>query len=178
MALPRFEIEYEQLLNPDLEALGMVDAFGLADFSRMVPGGGVWVDRVIQKTFLKVDEEGTEAAAATAVVIVESAPPEFVFDRPFLFAIRERLSGTVLFIGPCAATPAPPARRSRAVARAQPKPPADEGRPPARRSRAPPAPQRGAPLADRPRHPHYHHPIATRRTSRQAPGSSDRTRST
>jgi serine protease inhibitor len=99
VALPRFEIEYEQLMNGDLEALGMVDAFGPADFSRMVQGGGVWVDRVVQKTFLRVDEEGTEAAAATIVVMVESAPPEFVFDRPFLFTIRERLSGTVLFVG-------------------------------------------------------------------------------
>jgi serine protease inhibitor len=99
VALPRFEIEYAQLMNDDLQALGMVDAFGPADFSRMVQGGGVWVDRVVQKTFLRVDEEGTEAAAATMVVMVESAPPEFVFDRPFLFAIRERLSGTVLFVG-------------------------------------------------------------------------------
>jgi serine protease inhibitor len=99
VALPRFEIEYEQLMNDDLQALGMVDAFGPADFSRMVQGGGIWVDRVVQKTFVRVDEEGTEAAAATIVVMVESAPPEFVFDRPFLFAIRERLSGTVLFVG-------------------------------------------------------------------------------
>jgi serine protease inhibitor len=76
-----------------------VDAFGPADFSRMVQGGGIWVDRVVQKTFVRVDEEGTEAAAVTIVVMVESAPPEFVFDQPFLFAIRERLSGTVLFIG-------------------------------------------------------------------------------
>lgn len=101
VALPRFEIEYEQRMDDDLQALGMVDAFraGDADFSRMVQGGGIWVDRVIQKTFLRVDEEGTEAAAATVVVMVDSAPPELVFDRPFLFAIRERLSGTVLFVG-------------------------------------------------------------------------------
>ncbi|HUG41688.1 MAG TPA: serpin family protein [Longimicrobiales bacterium] len=98
--LPRLELEYEQILNGTLQALGMTDAFGgAADFSRMVAGGGVWIDEVKQKTFLKVDEEGTEAAAATSVSVVESAPPEFRFDRPFLLAIRERISGTILFIG-------------------------------------------------------------------------------
>lgn len=97
--LPRLELEYEQVLNGTLQALGMIDAFGdAADFSRMVSGGGVWIDEVKQKTFLKVDEKGTEAAAATSVSMVESAPPEFRFDRPFIFAIRERISGTILFI--------------------------------------------------------------------------------
>jgi serpin B len=101
VALPRFQMEYQQHMNEDLRALGMVDAFdsGAADFSRMVQGGGIWVGRVEQKTFLRVDEEGTEAAAVTIVVMVRSGIPELVFDRPFLFAIRERLSGTVLFIG-------------------------------------------------------------------------------
>lgn len=99
--LPRFEIEYEQVLDGTLQSLGMTDMFNaeLADFSRLVQGGGVWVDEVKQKTFLKVDEEGTEAAAATSVRVIESAPPELRFDAPFLFAIRERLSGTILFIG-------------------------------------------------------------------------------
>ena len=100
VALPRLELEYEEVLNGTLQALGMVDAFGTAaDFSRMVAGGGVWIDEVKQKTFLMVDEEGTEAAAATSVTVIESAAPEFRFDRPFLFAIRERISGTILFIG-------------------------------------------------------------------------------
>lgn len=100
VALPRFELEYEEVLNGTLQTLGMTHAFdGRADFSRMVEGGGVWVDEVRQKTFLKVDEEGTEAAAATSVAVVESAPPTFRFDAPFLFVIRERLSGTILFIG-------------------------------------------------------------------------------
>lgn len=100
VALPRFELEYEQILDPVLRTLGMVDAFtGEADFSRLVAGGGVWVDEVKQKTFVKVDEKGTEAAAATSVTVVESAPPELRFDRPFLFAIRERISGTILFLG-------------------------------------------------------------------------------
>ncbi|MFW6085040.1 MAG: serpin family protein, partial [Gemmatimonadota bacterium] len=58
------------------------------------------VTRVEQKTFLAVDEEGTEAAAATSVGVgVTSAPTPVVVDRPFLVAIRERLSGTIFFLG-------------------------------------------------------------------------------
>ena len=99
--LPKFELEWEAELNEPLKKLGMVDAFeaGSADFSRAFPGGGPWIDKVFQKSFVKVDEVGTEAAAVTAVVIVESAPAMLSLDRPFLFAIRERLSGTVLFLG-------------------------------------------------------------------------------
>lgn len=98
---PKFELEWEAQLNEPLQRLGMVDAFqaGGADFSRAFPGGGPWIDQVLQKSFVKVDEEGTEAAAATAVVIVTSAPSTVSLDRPFIFAIRERLSGTVLFLG-------------------------------------------------------------------------------
>jgi len=72
---------------------------GAADFSRMFEGGGPWIDQVLQKTFIRVDEEGTEAAAVTAVIMTDSAPPSIRADRPFLFVIRERLSGTVLFAG-------------------------------------------------------------------------------
>ena len=107
---PKIELEYKRLLNDDLEALGMSHAFSepLADFTRLTPldspaGEGppwVYLSRVLQNTFLKVDERGTEAAAATAVEIgVVSAPQPLVFDRPFLFAIRERLTGSILFIG-------------------------------------------------------------------------------
>ena len=105
--LPRFELEYEKRLNDALIALGMGQAFAPgADFSRMTPGGGVWIDEVKQKSFISVDEEGTEAAAATAVVIVMSAKPTLRADRPFLFAIRERLSGSLLFVGKMADPPA------------------------------------------------------------------------
>jgi serine protease inhibitor len=108
--LPRFELEYERTLNDDLEALGMPDAFSQveADFTRLTPldlpaGQGppwVYISEVKQKTFVTVDEQGTEAAAATSVAIVlDSGPVTIRFDRPFLFAIRERISGTILFIG-------------------------------------------------------------------------------
>ncbi|MFQ6047375.1 MAG: serpin family protein, partial [Gemmatimonadales bacterium] len=72
----------------------------MADFSNMYPGGGVYIDSVKHKTFVKVDEEGTEAAAVTSVGMGEvSAPPSFRVDHPFLFFIRERHSGTILFMG-------------------------------------------------------------------------------
>lgn len=60
----------------------------------------LFVSRVVHEAFVRVDEKGTEAAAATAVEIgVTSAPPRLTFDRAFLFAIRERYSGAILFMG-------------------------------------------------------------------------------
>lgn len=111
VSLPRFELEWEGILNGSLEAMGMEAAFdpGTADFSRMFQGGGPWIDQVKQKSFVRVDEEGTVAAAVTSVTMPTSLPPEIRADRPFLFAIRERLSGTILFLG--AMVEAPPAIR-------------------------------------------------------------------
>jgi serine protease inhibitor len=110
VVLPKLELHYDRRLNEDLQALGMRQAFNAdgptADFSRMTViefPGEVFINRVQQKSFLKVDERGTEAAAATFVemgrIVSVGGPPAIHFDRPFLFAIRERLSGTVLFIG-------------------------------------------------------------------------------
>jgi len=103
VVLPKFRLEWEKKLNADLQAMGMsraFDAFG-ADFSRIGESGeDLYITEVKQKSFIEVNEEGTEAAAATSVGVgVTSLPPSFVVDRPFLFAIRERFSGTVLFIG-------------------------------------------------------------------------------
>ena len=101
--LPRFKLTWEKKLSPDLKDLGMGIAFteGMADFTRMSPSGRqLVISEVIQKTFVEVNEEGTEAAAATSVGIMPtSLPPSIRVDRPFVFAIRERLSGTILFIG-------------------------------------------------------------------------------
>jgi len=105
VGLPKFRLEYEKSLNDVLESMGMGPAFDetQADFSRMNPDAvsmGLHISRVKQKAFVEVDEEGTRAAAVTSVEVgVTSAPPSFVADRPFLFAIRERLSGTLLFMG-------------------------------------------------------------------------------
>jgi serine protease inhibitor len=106
--LPRFRIEWKRELNDDLQQLGMRLAFFNADFTRMSPLG-LWlvITRVLQKTFVDVDEEGTEAAAATLVGIgITSAQVQFRADHPFLVVIRERFSGTILFIGKIAKLPA------------------------------------------------------------------------
>jgi serpin B len=65
----------------------------------MFAPGGIWIDEVRHKSFVQVDEEGTEAAAVTSVSMTDSAPLSIVVDRPFAFVLRERLSGTILFIG-------------------------------------------------------------------------------
>ena len=108
--LPRFRMEWSRTLNDDLEQLGMGVAFdrNQADFTRMSPlGSELYITQVIQKTFVDVDEEGTEAAAATSVGIgATAARPDFRADRPFLVVIRERFSGTILFIGKIAKLPA------------------------------------------------------------------------
>ena len=115
--LPRFTLEWEKELKDALESLGMGIAFvaGRANFGGMladdfdpqVPGSDLHITRVKQKSFLAVNEEGTEAAAATSVGIgVTSAPIPVVVDRPFLLAIRERLSGTIFFLGAIVDPPA------------------------------------------------------------------------
>ena len=101
--LPKFKLEYEKELKPMLAQLGMGVAFGnSANFSRMVDGisQGLVITKVKHKAFLEVNEEGTEAAAVTSVGFgVTSVPPSIRFDRPFIFLIRERESGTILFMG-------------------------------------------------------------------------------
>lgn len=103
--LPKFKLEYEIKLNDVLSALGMGVAFTpQADFTRMYRPGGLWIDYVKHKTFVEVDEEGTEAAAVTVVAIIKSSggPGNIRFmrvDRPFIFVIRENHSQTILFMG-------------------------------------------------------------------------------
>ena len=97
---PKFKLEYELSLNEVLMALGMGIAFsGAADFSKM--GLDVFISEVKHKTFVEVNEEGTEAAAVTVVIMCTSAnsPSGFRVDRPFIFMIRENKSNTILFIG-------------------------------------------------------------------------------
>jgi serpin B len=113
--LPKFKIEGATIsLTKELEALGMKTAFdhpaGSADFSRMAPrtpSDYLYISDVLHKTFIAVDEKGTEAAAATAVIMrAGSAAPakrpdpiEVKVDRPFLFAIQHRETGACLFLG-------------------------------------------------------------------------------
>ena len=103
VVMPRFRLEYEKSLNNTLSALGMPTAFtDLADFSGMSASAGrdLSITDVRHKSFVEVNEEGTEAAAVTSVeVSVTSMPVEFRVDRPFLFVIREQFTGTILFMG-------------------------------------------------------------------------------
>jgi len=106
--LPKFQIEYKSELNDYLIALGMGKAFTpyIADFTNMynVPGA-LFINEVLHKTFVKIDEEGTEAAAVTSVGIstTSSHGSSNIFymkvDRPFIFLIREENSGCILFMG-------------------------------------------------------------------------------
>ncbi|MBV8229818.1 MAG: hypothetical protein JO329_07530, partial [Planctomycetaceae bacterium] len=89
-----------------LSAMGMPDAFDLdrADFSGMTRGRDLYISAVIHKAFVEVNEEGTEAAAATGVVMsVRAVRPEpvasFRADHPFAFLIRDRRTGSLLFMG-------------------------------------------------------------------------------
>ena len=99
--LPKFKIEYELEMKDVLTALGMGIAFdGGADFTGINPTMGLYLDRVIHKTYVDVNEEGTEAAAVTSVVVTyESMGTEMRVNRPFVFVIRETNSGSILFMG-------------------------------------------------------------------------------
>ena len=105
--LPKFKLEYEVLLNEALKRLGMPTAFDgqHANFSKMImEPDQVWISKVKQKTYIEVNEKGTEAAAATSVEMkTEMAitdPPFFMeVNRPFFFAIMEEKTGTIAFMG-------------------------------------------------------------------------------
>jgi len=104
LTMPKFEFESEFGLKETLMAMGMVEPFqDSADFSGMSSQSDLHIDDVVHKTFVSVDEAGTEAAAASAVIVgTTSMPPEPVavtLDRPFVFLIRDIQTGTILFIG-------------------------------------------------------------------------------
>jgi len=101
--LPKFEFSYQNMLNDELIALGMPDALdpALADFSG-IADMGLFISKVMHKTYIKTDEEGTEAAAVTSISIdMTSVGPEGIIkvDRSFLFAIVEEDTQSILFIG-------------------------------------------------------------------------------
>lgn len=112
VSIPKFELKYENDMNDVLKSLGINRAFsmGNAEFFSMcdgIPQGeNVYIDKVLHKTYISVDEEGTEAAAVTAVMMDGGSafvqPPEpkvFTADRPFTFMIRDEKSGEILFMG-------------------------------------------------------------------------------
>ena len=104
LSLPAFKLESEFSLKKALSGMGMPLAFSdSADFSGMVGRKDLYISAVIHKAFIQTDESGTEAAAATAVIMrataMPAAPLEVKIDRPFIFLIRDIKTGTVLFIG-------------------------------------------------------------------------------
>ncbi|AMW06473.1 hypothetical protein GEMMAAP_01845 [Gemmatimonas phototrophica] len=101
LRFPRFSLTGSLELSRDLQALGMARAFdGAAQFPRLVPNVATKLDFVQHAVKVDVDEKGTRAAAVTVVGVVRtSLPVGYVFNRPFVFLIRERLSGTILFTG-------------------------------------------------------------------------------
>ena len=104
LTMPGFEFESEFSLKETLAALGMPIAFSMdADFSGMTGNYDLFIAEVVHKAFVSVDESGTEAAAATAVMMqlkgMPERPVEVTIDRPFIFLIRDVKTGSLLFIG-------------------------------------------------------------------------------
>ncbi|MCK4627192.1 MAG: serpin family protein [Phycisphaerae bacterium] len=108
LTLPKFKFTSQFGLADTLKAMGMVDAFSIAkaDFSGMTTADKLFISAVIHKAFVAVDEEGTEAAAATAVAVAlngvtprPAQPKVFKADHPFVFMIRHRATGSILFMG-------------------------------------------------------------------------------
>ena len=105
ISMPRMELRCETSLNSSLKALGMSDAFANnANFSK-ISDNDLYVSDIHQTTYIKVDEEGTEAAAETdeilkcKEIVVNQETLEFNMNRPFLYLIREKITGTILFMG-------------------------------------------------------------------------------
>lgn len=105
ISLPKFTLEYDIELNPILQNLGMTSSFNpnQANFSKLSQSSDLFVSVVKHKTFLDVNEEGTEAAASTAIGIrttsIELSPFQMIVNRPFFCAIRDNKTGTILFMG-------------------------------------------------------------------------------
>ncbi len=103
LRFPKFKLEYEAELNDALKAMGMEAAFGSkADFTAMseTMGKELFISKVRHKSFIEVNEEGTEASAATSVEIAASAASvSLEFNRPFLYLIRDSKTGAILFMG-------------------------------------------------------------------------------
>jgi len=101
VVLPRFEMTVRFDLSQVLRSMGMSTAFsGAADFSGITGNRDLFISKVLHKAFVGVDEEGTEAAAATGVVMKRtSVPPVFRADHPFVFLIRHNPTGAVVFVG-------------------------------------------------------------------------------
>lgn len=106
LAIPRFKMETKYTLNKPMQSLGMRRAFapGEADFSGITESEDLYIKTAIHKAYVDVDEEGTEAAAATGIVMRTTSirvdpPTPFIADHPFMFMIRDMRTGVILFMG-------------------------------------------------------------------------------
>ena len=108
VGIPKFKVEYSVSLVEPYKNMGMIDAFSAseADFGGITGQEGakglIWIDQIQHKAFLEVNEEGSEAAAATAVAFATRSmamTPEFIVDRPFLYLIEDKKTGLILFMG-------------------------------------------------------------------------------
>ena len=107
LKMPKFSMEYEKTLNEVMQSLGVERVFqeGVAELGGLSANGlnNLFVSEVKHKTFLEVNEEGSETAAVTSIGVqltsVTPSVPKFTVNRPFAFLIRERASGSILFMG-------------------------------------------------------------------------------
>jgi len=101
--MPKFKFETKYFMSDDLKEMGMPTAFtSLADFSGMTGKKDLFISKVIHQAFVEVNEEGTEAAAATAVIMAKSIAFKsniFIADHPFMFIIQQKATGNILFMG-------------------------------------------------------------------------------
>ena len=101
--MPKFKVESEFSLKKELSAMGMPDAFNNADFSGMDGRTDLEIADVVHKSYVSVDEAGTEAAAATGVIMrltaMPAEPVKVTIDHPFIFLIRDIKTGAILFVG-------------------------------------------------------------------------------
>jgi serpin B len=110
LSLPKLRIDYSEDLSAGLAHIGMPEAFDLdkADFANLIGSPyKCWISRVLQKTYINIDEKGTEAAAATAVIMGETAAcinnqkkaVDFKADHPFVFLLIDKTTNEILFLG-------------------------------------------------------------------------------
>ena len=99
LKLPKFKIEFEAELVKTFESLGVKEIFGAANFQEMIDREDVRVDSILHKAVVEVQEEGAEAAAATAVIVTRSGERIIEFDQPFLFIIQDVNHKIPLFMG-------------------------------------------------------------------------------
>ena len=105
LSVPKFKIEYDNEISDLLKNIGLKKSFSSeSEFTKMCDNGNMYMESVIHKTYINVDEEGTEAAAVTAILLnaTSALPPEPInvsFNKPFTFVIRDDANGEILFMG-------------------------------------------------------------------------------